>query len=114
MAEYQDISKYDDTPKSVVHVDLDGASHIFETHGKKYIGKSDKIYSTGMRNILSFLDRNKIRATFFVIASDLNDPNKAELLKEAIIQGHEIASHSMTHPKLKNLKKDENEIPLCT
>lgn len=87
-------------PPAVVHVDLDGAAHIFANNGWRYKGSDDPLFRSGMDGLLSFLDENGIKATLFVIAEDMRIPEKAGLIREAVRRGHEIASHSLTHPKL--------------
>jgi peptidoglycan/xylan/chitin deacetylase (PgdA/CDA1 family) len=88
---------------AVVHVDLDGAAHIFRLHGWKWRGEQDPAYTTGVRHALDVFDDFGVRATFFVIAEDLDDPRKAEMLREIVRRGHEIASHSLTHSLLAQL-----------
>ena len=85
---------------AAIHVDLDGAREIFEVHGWPYHGPDDGLFESGLRNALEFFASNRIRATLFVIGRQLDDPRKRELLREAVQQGHEIASHTMTHRSL--------------
>lgn len=96
-----------------VHVDLDGASVIYRAHHRQYPGKGDPIYMSGMRNMLSAFREFSVRATLFVIAEDLGVPEKRELLEEARRDGHEFASHTVTHPNLRRasaaLKQEEIE-----
>ena len=96
-------------PQAVVHVDLDGASHIYRAQDLSYNYADDPIAETGLKNLLEFLNRNKLHATLFTIASDLDDPRKRELLQEAVSQGHEIASHSLTHANFNQLVRSEKE-----
>jgi hypothetical protein len=94
-------------PLATVHVDLDGARHIYAAHGWAYDRASDPLFDTGLRNTLDFLDEFGIKATLFVIAEDLDDPARAAMLQGAIRRGHEIASHTMTHRKLTDLSPSE-------
>lgn len=91
---------------ATIHLDLDGARHIYRSHG--WTGKSDddRLFETGLRRALHFFDRAEVSATVFVIAEDLVDPKKRELLKETIRRGHDIASHSLTHCNLTALDSD--------
>ena len=93
--------------RAVVHVDLDGARHIYQSHGWTYDYADDPLFVSGFRNLLSFLDRNRIRATMFAIAGDLEDGEKRECLEEAVRRGHEIASHTVTHPRLRQLGEED-------
>src|ERR1700730_6859015 len=87
-------------PPAVIHVDLDGATDIFKMHGWTFSDPVDPIFETGLRNSLDFFERNQIRATLFVIANSLDNPRKRVLLEEAVQRGHEIASHTLTHPDM--------------
>lgn len=92
-------------PPAVVHVDLDGLAEIGGTHGWD-IGPDDPIFASGMRNALSLFDRFRIRATLFAVGRSLDDPAKRALLEEAVDRGHEIASHTDTHPHLLRIDRD--------
>ena len=90
---------------AAIHVDLDGAREIFDVHGWRYRGTDDSLFESGLGNALDFFASNRIRATLFVIGRQLEDPRKRELLREAVQQGHEIASHTMTHRPLTALSR---------
>jgi hypothetical protein len=92
---------------AAIHVDLDGAVDIYKGHGWEYPYLEDPIFETGLNNILALFDRNNIRASFFVIASSLDNPRKLELVQEITRRGHEVASHSFTHPNLRTLAGEQ-------
>jgi len=95
---------------STIHVDLDGARHIFRVHGlniENTHDTKDHLFETGLKNALTIFSEMKIKATLFVIGEDLDDRRKCELLQEAISNGHEIGSHSLTHRKLTQLSREE-------
>lgn len=100
-------------PKAVVHVDLDGVEHIYHSHGWSYEYPDDPLFESGLANMLSFFEINGIKATMFTIADDLNDSHKRELLEEAVDKGHEIASHSLTHPFFYRLSHDEKRVEIA-
>jgi len=87
-------------PQAVIHVDLDGTGDIFSSQGWNWEADRDPIFETGFTACLDFLQREGLAATLFVIARDLENPRKLTLLKDAVARGHQIASHSMTHPQL--------------
>jgi hypothetical protein len=93
--------------RAVIHLDLDGASAIYRVHGCSFDADRDGLFETGLQNALDFFRKAKVQATLFVIAEDLGDPRKVELLAEAVKRGHEIASHTLTHRKLTALDRDE-------
>ena len=98
--------------QSVIHVDLDGATQIFHHHGWKHDYDDDPIFETGLNNLLGFLEHNQIKATLFVIAEDLASARKRELLEKAVAAGHEIASHSLSHPEFDNLSKEQKRVEI--
>ncbi|HUS87970.1 MAG TPA: carbamoyltransferase C-terminal domain-containing protein, partial [Desulfosporosinus sp.] len=99
-------------PRAVVHVDLDGAAHIYQAHGWTYDYPDDPLFETGIKNMLDFFEKNGVKATLFTIASDLEDSRKRELLQEAANLGHEIASHSLTHPFFYDLTHGEKQLQI--
>jgi len=92
---------------ATIHVDLDGARQIFRHHGWPYPWKDDLLFESGLRNLLGFFGEHEIRATLFVIAEDLADPRKRELIHAAVTEGHSIASHSLNHPEFDDLTAAE-------
>lgn len=96
-------------PPLAVHVDLDGVHQIFRAHGRSYRGSGDPIFASGMDTMLRLFDDAGIRATLFVIAEDLRDSNKRSALKSAVASGHEMASHTMTHPNLLRATRAQKE-----
>jgi hypothetical protein len=88
---------------AVVHVDLDGARHIYRLRGWPWPETVDPVYQTGVPRALDMFDDFGIRATFFLIAEDLDDESNAPLVREIVRRGHEIASHSQTHATLRGL-----------
>jgi peptidoglycan/xylan/chitin deacetylase (PgdA/CDA1 family) len=97
----------DPHPSAVVHVDLDGAGHIYRAHGWRYDEGDDPLFESGLRGALDLFARAQIPATLFVIAEDAAHPRKRALIQEAIDAGHEIASHSLTHRRLTVLTRAE-------
>lgn len=92
---------------ATVHLDLDGTAQIFSAHGWEWKFPTDSIFNTGLPRALDVFERAGIHATLFVIAEELRDPRKRELLRDAVARGHAIASHSLTHRKLTALAHDE-------
>ena len=107
------LQRHAEDPSAVVHVDLDGAAVIFQDRGMTYDYADDPLFESGLTNLLEFFDRNGIKATLFVIAADLEDPCKRELLVEATRRGHEIASHSVTHRRLARLTHAEKRVEIA-
>lgn len=91
------------SPLAAVHLDLDGASHIYRLHGWDWAADIDAVYESGVSRALDIFAQFDIHATFFVIAEDLDDAVKAELVQEIVKHGHDVASHSLTHAPLVTL-----------
>ena len=83
----------DERPVAYVSVDVDPVDVHLVGYGIRR-PPCDKVYEAAMPRILEMLGRVGIRATFFVIARDAG----RSVWREAAALGHEIASHSMTHP----------------
>jgi peptidoglycan/xylan/chitin deacetylase (PgdA/CDA1 family) len=82
-------------PVAHVSVDLDP----IDTHLAGYglaAPRCDRIYEASVPRILHLLDHLGLRATLFVIARDAE--RQARWWRDAAGRGHEIASHSLTHP----------------
>jgi peptidoglycan/xylan/chitin deacetylase (PgdA/CDA1 family) len=93
----------DATPLAAVHLDLDGARHIYRAHGWRYDPADDPLFESGLRGALDLLARRNVSATLFVVAEDVFDARKRALLRDAVSAGHEIASHSLSHGRLTGL-----------
>ncbi|MGL4363374.1 MAG: polysaccharide deacetylase family protein [Cellulosilyticaceae bacterium] len=56
-------------------------------------------------NILSILEENQVKATFFVVGDWVRaNPNEARMIAEA---GHDIGNHSDGHPHVTQIEKEE-------
>lgn len=100
-------------PPAVVHVDLDGALDIYKGHGWSYPYGDDPLFETGFRRMLDLFARNRIHATLFTIAHVLDDPRKRELLETALKQGHELASHTVTHAYLRRIDSGQKRFEIA-
>lgn len=80
-----------------VSVDLDSLRHHSHGHGITLAASpANPVMALGVPRFLDLFERLGIRATFFVVAEDAA-ANAGEL-RRAVRLGHEIASHSLTHP----------------
>jgi hypothetical protein len=79
-----------------VQVDVDELWVYYESIGQTVPADAPPlIYRQGIPRLLDLFDRHGIRATFFVCGRDL--PAQADMLREMVRRGHEIANHSATH-----------------
>lgn len=71
----------------------------------------DPIFEKGLDVMLGMLNRLNIKATFFVVARDIEARSKKNIIRSIARSGHEIASHGLNHDYLadlpKNLRKTE-------
>ncbi len=81
-----------------VSIDMDGLGCYHRIHGLDADADPTAIYRVAMPRFLAMFDALGIPATFFVIASDLKYPSVVAALYEAQSQGHEVASHTYSHP----------------
>jgi peptidoglycan-N-acetylglucosamine deacetylase len=75
----------------------DASIHSVETQEKKIAISFDAAYGDQYTDeILNILDKNKIKATFFLVGNWVDKyPEKAKKIHD---KGHEIGNHSTTHP----------------
>lgn len=82
-----------------VSVDIDGLHLYHRIHGlPDPPSDGPTVYETGVRRFLELFDRHGVRGTFFVVGEDVADPRARAVLQQAVDAGHELASHSFTHP----------------
>lgn len=84
-------------------VDIDGLSLYRAIHGlggapEPLSAAGDPVWTLGVSRFLDLFDSLGIRATFFAVARDLGHPAHMALAREIVGQGHELASHSYSHP----------------
>jgi peptidoglycan/xylan/chitin deacetylase (PgdA/CDA1 family) len=55
--------------------------------------------------VLDLLGEHEMRATFFVIGQRVHE--HPELVERIVAEGHELGSHTLTHPRLTEISEDE-------
>lgn len=94
--------------RAAVNVDVDGLYLYDRIHGHAGgSGNADDFdpsradataWTKGVTRFLDLFDRSGVKGTFFVVAQDLANPDVQKVLAECVASGHEIGSHSLTHP----------------
>jgi hypothetical protein len=87
-----------------LHIDLD-TPHIlnrFYNGPARDNEANDDYCRTLLSRAADFFQSNGVKITLFVITQDLRLPNFSALLKQMRQDGHEIASHTHSHPYIKN------------
>ncbi len=82
-----------------VSVDLDELDLYRAIHGLPSSGEAARVaYEVGVPRALGFAESLGVPLTFFAVGADLAHQACADVLTSARRAGHEIASHSLTHP----------------
>lgn len=87
--------------------------HIHHTPAYRSLDDPPEIpidFETITRRLLDLLDRNNSRATFFVVAEFAEQ--YPQLIREIANSGHEIASHTVTHPSLPSQETEDKRIEI--
>jgi carbamoyltransferase len=79
------------------HVDMDGLDAIYRGHGRVWGSDRDNFYLSAVENSLQFFEAEKLTATYFVIAKDLEDRDKRQAVESVVRAGHHIACHGYSH-----------------
>jgi len=82
-----------------ISIDLDSLPEYQKFYGYQ-VEKSEicAIFRVSFPRILSFFEDSGIKATLFVITEHLRFPEVKEFLSHLVSEGHELASHTHTHP----------------
>ncbi|TMQ70814.1 MAG: hypothetical protein E6K80_07330 [Candidatus Eisenbacteria bacterium] len=83
-------------PLAVVSVDVDPVDLHLTGYGYKKVVPDPRAYTTALARLRDVFAGVGVRATFFVIGKDA--AAHAGDLRALALEGHELASHSMTHP----------------
>ncbi|MBI4177967.1 polysaccharide deacetylase family protein [bacterium] len=96
-------------PLAAVSMDVDTLTTLL---GDAYTGPDDT-FCRGLETCLTELARWRLPVTFFVVGRDLSAEPARQIVREMAQAGHEIASHSFTHPQgFRQLRRDEKEMEL--
>jgi hypothetical protein len=80
-----------------VSIDLDGLGCYHTIHALAEPADPTAIYTVALPRFIEMCARHEVRATLFVIASDLVHDVVRDALRAAVDAGHEVASHSWGH-----------------
>ncbi len=86
-------------PAGFLSVDMDGLWAIRQCYDQPAENsfERDAVWEEGARWLLEAFERRGLRATFFLVARDLEVDSKRALAAEIRARGHEIANHSLNH-----------------
>ena len=83
-------------PRATVSVDVDPIDLHLLGYGCRGLEPDPLVYDVALPRLAERFARARVRATFFVVGRDA-EPQR-ERLRSLVAGGHEIASHSHTHP----------------
>jgi len=84
-------------PYAVFSCDLDTVDRHLQGYGIEGLAPCDVIYRQAVPRLLDLFAELEVRGVFFTIARDAH--SQRDLLTRITEAGHEVASHSMTHPQ---------------
>src|SRR5437867_1089696 len=87
----------DTAPYAVVSCDVDTIDSHLEGYGFPGLPPCPVVYRRAVPRVLDLLSEIGIRGVFFFIARDA--AGERATLRQIIAAGHEVASHSLTHPQ---------------
>lgn len=83
-------------PPAVVSVDVDPVDLHLIGYGHRGLPPDPMVYDTALPRLIEVFREAGVSATWFVVGRDAS--SQAGVLRACAEAGHEIASHSMTHP----------------
>ena len=91
--------KRDQTRLCCLNIDMDPLDHYFAVRGYKpgTDTRLNAIYDDALPRFLDLFSKYGVKATFFVVGRDLENPGNRALLRKAVEAGHEIANHTQSH-----------------
>lgn len=90
-----------------ISIDMDALADYAGGYGFEHRPVPDPVYTIGLARFLDLLKKRNIKATLFVIARDTAVPAHADILRRAVGEGHEIANHTLNHPRRLSALSDD-------
>lgn len=84
-------------PYAVFSCDVDTVDRHLQGYGFEGEPPCDLVYRTAVPRIVELLEELKVPGVFFIIGRDAEA--QSSLLRDLVHRGHEVASHSLTHPQ---------------
>ena len=83
-------------PAATVSVDLDPVDLHLEGYGHRGLPADPQVYDVALPRLLERFAGAGVRATFFLVGRDA--AWRRDDVRRVVAAGHEVASHSLTHP----------------
>jgi peptidoglycan/xylan/chitin deacetylase (PgdA/CDA1 family) len=80
-------------------VDVDSLYLYYRLHGFEADEANNAVWTAGVRRFAELFKELGVRATFFVVGQDLERwPEARQIARELVEAGHELGSHTWSHP----------------
>lgn len=87
------------TRAAAINVDIDSLHLYYRIHGLDESSATNAVWERGVVRFAELFAELGVKATFFVVASDLERwPEARRIAAQLVADGHELGSHSLTHP----------------
>ncbi len=86
------------TRRLAVNVDVDSLDLYHAIHGIDSAAAGDEAWEVGVPRFVELFARRGLKATFFVVAADLERAGPRRVAAKLVEAGHELASHTWSHP----------------
>jgi peptidoglycan/xylan/chitin deacetylase (PgdA/CDA1 family) len=83
--------------QAALSFDLDNLWSYLKTHGDPGWEEFPSYFDRLIPEVLEFLDRRKIRLTFFIVGKDAALPKNGRALAALVSGGHDVGNHSFHH-----------------
>lgn len=84
---------------AAINVDVDSLHHYYRIHGLDESAATNAVWERGVVRFAELFAELGVAATFFVVTEDLERWPRARAIAEDLVRaGHELGSHSVTHP----------------
>ncbi len=86
-------------PVASLNVDVDPIGAYLHARGWDTLPETNlnAIYDDALPRMLDLFDEFGVKATFFIVGADLDNPGNAKRIAEMSARGHEIGNHTQNH-----------------
>jgi hypothetical protein len=91
---------------------MDPVYHYLNARGFKPEAQTNlnAVYEDALPRFLDLFDEYEVKATFFVVGRDAEDPENRKRIQEIVKRGHEVANHTFSHLQhFRYLTEEEKE-----
>ncbi len=98
-----------------VSADIDTLNSIYRGRGRRRAEYTYAEFRMGLENLSKFLEPYGVKATLFMVGSDLLVPGNHDAARAMAADGHEIANHTHTHAQgFRRLSPEAQDLELAS